>query len=50
MGNMKLRETTDNKPIQGFIFTCSDKTESECFERSLFGTDRIYGPVVIRIR
>ncbi|MBO8152423.1 MAG: methyltransferase domain-containing protein [Candidatus Marinimicrobia bacterium] len=47
---MKLRETTDNKPIQGFIFTCSDKTESECFERSLFGTDRIYGPVVIRIR
>ncbi len=40
----------DDKPIRGFIFACSNKTEAECFERSLFGTDRIYGPVVIRIR
>ena len=50
MDDMKLQKTTDDKPIRGFIFTCSDKTESECFERLLFGTDRIYGPVVIRIR
>jgi len=50
MDKMELQKTTDDKPIRGFIFTCSDKTESECFKRSLFGTDRIYGPVVIRIR
>lgn len=50
MKNMKPQETTDVKPIRGFIFTCSKKTESECFERLLFGTDKIYGPVVIRIR
>jgi len=48
--NMGLSETSDDKPIRGFIFTCSNKTESECFKRLLFGTDRIYGPVVIRIR
>jgi len=47
---MKPQKTTDDKPIRGFIFTCSNKTESECFERLLFGTDRIYGPVVIRVR
>ena len=40
----------DDKPIRGFVFTTSNKTEKECFERSLFGTDRVYGPVVIRIR
>ena len=48
--NMGLSKTSDDKPLRGFIFTCSNKTESECFERSLFGTDRIYGPVVIRVR
>ncbi len=47
--NMKLT-ASEGKPIRGFIFTCSNKTEKECFERNLFGTDRIYGPVVIRIR
>jgi len=50
MDNIELQKTTDDKPIRGFIFTCSNKTESECFERLLFGTDRIHGPVVIRIR
>jgi len=42
--------TLENRPLRGFIFNCSNKTEEECFERLLFGTDRIYGPVVIRIR
>ena len=47
---MESIETEENKPIRGFIFTTSTKTEAECFERQLFGTDKIYGPVVIRIR
>ncbi len=36
--------------IRGFIFACTNKTENECFSRLLFGTDRVYGPIVIRIR
>jgi DNA modification methylase len=36
--------------IRGFIFACTQKTEAECFNRLLFGTDRVYGPIVIRIR
>ena len=36
--------------IRGFIFACTNKTEAECFERLLFGTDRVYAPIVIRIR
>lgn len=48
--NMKLIETKEDKPIRGFIFTCSNKTEAECFERQLFGTGIAYDPVVIRIR
>ena len=50
MSNMESQDTKEDKPIRGFIFTCSSKTESECFDRLLFGTDRIYGSVVIRIR
>ncbi|MBC7081810.1 MAG: hypothetical protein H5T44_06195 [Thermoplasmatales archaeon] len=36
--------------VRGFIFNCSNKTEKECLEKMLFGADKIYGPVVIRIR
>ena len=45
-----FKKQEENKPIRGFIFTCSSKTEKECLDRLLFGTDRIYGPVVVRIR
>lgn len=42
---------TDGKPlIRGFLFACTQKTQAECFERSLFGTDAVYAPIVIRIR
>jgi len=41
---------TDTKLIRGFIFACTDKSESECLQRSLFATEKMYGPVVIRIR
>jgi DNA modification methylase len=37
------------RSIHGFLFACTDKTEKECLERLLFGTERAYGPVVIRI-
>jgi DNA modification methylase len=36
--------------IRGFIFACTQKTEAECLNKFLFGTDRVYGPIVIRIR
>lgn len=36
--------------IRGFVFTCTDKTEKECFDRSLIGTTKVNGPVVIRVR
>ena len=48
--SLALLECRESKLIRGFIFTCSDKTEKECLSRLLCGTDRIYGPVVIRIR
>ncbi len=45
-----MEEIQLEKPIRGFVFACTEKTEGECFERMLFGTERAYGPVVIRIR
>lgn len=36
--------------VRGFIFACTKGTEAECFERLLFGTEKQYGPIVIRIR
>lgn len=36
--------------IKGQIFTCTDKSENECFERMLFGTNKLYAPAVMRVR
>ncbi|MEM3395512.1 MAG: DNA methyltransferase [Nitrososphaerota archaeon] len=36
--------------IRGFVFACTKKTEAECLDRLLFGTERFYGPIVIRVR
>jgi len=40
----------EEKPVRGFIFACTDRTESECYDRMMLAADRTYGPVVIRIR
>jgi hypothetical protein len=40
----------EERIIRGFIFASTKKTESECLNKLIFGTDRVYGPVVIRIR
>jgi len=37
-------------PIRGFVFAITDKTIKECLERKLIGTNRVYGPIVIRVR
>ncbi|MFX1487026.1 MAG: DNA methyltransferase, partial [Promethearchaeota archaeon] len=45
-----MKEIQKEQLIRGFIFACTTKTEDECLGRSLFGTGRAYGPIVIRIR
>ena len=45
-----LNRVRETKPIRGFLFASTEDTENECFERMLFGTDKVYGPIVIRIR
>lgn len=40
----------DGALVRGFIFACTKETEAECFKRLLFGTEKQYGPIVIRIR
>jgi DNA modification methylase len=36
--------------IRAQIFACTNKTERECFELHLFGTDRVYGAATMRVR
>ena len=38
------------KLIRAFLFACTDKSEAECLDGLVFGTEKFYGPVVIRIR
>jgi DNA modification methylase len=45
-----MKETNEDRPIRGFVFACTQKTEKECFEKLLFGTEKTYGPIVIRVR
>jgi len=35
---------------RGFLFACTNKSEEECLNKLVFGTEKAYGPVVIRIR
>ena len=45
-----MKETDKEPLIRGFLFACTQKTEAECLERSLFGADKVYAPIVIRVR
>jgi DNA modification methylase len=45
-----VHENNVEQLIRGFIFASTQKNEEECLSRLLFGTDRVYGPIVIRIR
>jgi len=48
--NILLDTKNEELLVRGFLFACTDETEKECFEKSLFGTEKFYGPIVIRIR
>lgn len=51
VGINELTRARNTEPlIRGFFFTCTDKSEKECFKRQLMGTTKVYGPIVIRIR
>jgi len=45
-----MNEKNKTHLIRGFIFACTEKSEAECLEKSLFATDKVYGPIVARIR
>ena len=36
--------------VQGQVFACTNKSENECFERLLFGTNRPYAPAAMKAR
>lgn len=45
-----MKDLYKEQLIRGFIFACTTKTEAECFKMLLFGTDKVYAPIVIRVR
>jgi len=36
--------------VRGFVFACTNASQSECFNRLLFGTSKLYGAAAIRVR
>lgn len=48
--SLEISEQVEEHLIRGFIFASTTKTEAECFERLLFGTGKVYGSIVIRVR
>jgi hypothetical protein len=36
--------------VHGQVFACTNKSEHECFERLIFGTNRLYAPAAMRVR
>jgi DNA modification methylase len=48
---MTSEETlSDQKEVHGFIFACTRNSQDECFKKMLFGTNRQYGAVAMRVR
>lgn len=47
---MSEKDNQTGQLIRGFLFACTDKSEEECINGSVFATDKMYGPIVIRIR
>lgn len=52
---MQLKEEATKSEKQavmtrGFLFACTEKSESESLDGLLFATEKFYGPIVIRIR
>jgi len=45
-----MEKKNQEQLIRGFLFACTKKTEDDCLNRLLFGTDRVYAPIVIRVR
>jgi len=41
---------TEEQLVRGFFFACTAKSEAERLKRLLFGTEKTYGPIVLRIR
>lgn len=41
---------SEGKLTRGFLFACTNKSELECLQGPVFGTEKLYGPIVIRIR
>ena len=39
-----------SKPLRGFLFACTNKSEVECLCSQLFAAEKSYGPIVIRVR
>jgi DNA modification methylase len=49
-GKRKIGKGEGGVLKRGFLFACTNKSESECLNRLLLATEKSYGPVVIRIR
>lgn len=53
-GDLAVSETVAvyhaNPKYKGCIFTCTDKTEKECFDRMLFATNKIYEEKALKVK
>ena len=50
IGGVSMQNMNSKRNIKGCIFVCTQRTESECFKESLFGSGKAYGPAVLRIK
>lgn len=47
-GNME--EMKGKRLVRGYVFVCTNDTESECLKDALFGSGKAYGSAVLRIK
>ena len=47
-GKHSMEQTAQG--VKGFVFACTNSSQNECLKRMLFGTNRQYGAMAIRVR
>jgi hypothetical protein len=45
-----MSQTQTVTEVNGYIFTCTNKTEQECFDRMLFSINKIYAEKALQVK
>jgi len=50
MSNEQIMQKRISSTMKSYVFACTNSTQGECFSRLLFGSNKVYGAVAMRVK